>query len=75
MSERMAYCGRKPCGCLVAACLDGAAYADGNAKEIARWVRDGWTVERMTVDEAREQLHFCHHKAAPTDQLALEVPS
>jgi len=55
----MAYVGRCKCGNVVAAAMDEPAYVKDNAKEVARWIRDGLTVERLDVDAVRIQLHSC----------------
>jgi hypothetical protein len=75
----MAYVARKPCGCVVAATVDEPRHAKDVAKSIAKWVRAGDAVERMTVGEARALPwgHPCEHDAqeaqAESAQLALET--
>lgn len=60
MNERMAYVARcKGCGHIVAAAMDEPAYAKDNAKEVARWMRDGLTIERVGTDTIRTYLHEC----------------
>lgn len=49
-----AYIGRAPCGCIRFACVDEPVHAKDNAKEIAKLIRDGWTVERVTVQFVRD---------------------
>ena len=55
----MAYTARCKCGHIVAAAMDEPAYAKDNAREVARWIRDGLTVERFDVDAVRVMLHEC----------------
>lgn len=66
---RMAYIGRCKCGHVVAAAMDEPEYRKDNAKEVARWMRDGLTIERLDVDAVRTYLHKCtcpeKQKAAP----------
>lgn len=84
MSERMAYICVEPCGCVSAATVDDAAYAHDNAKVVAEWMRDGATVERIPVEEARGRLTLnypCEHELerrrverdrVSADQLTME---
>lgn len=52
--ERMAYVSRiKECGCLVAAQVDLPQYRRDVAKFVAKEIREGFNVERVTVEEAR----------------------
>jgi hypothetical protein len=62
MSERkMCYVGLKACGCAVAAAVDLPDLAKDNAKCIAKWMRDGLTIERKPVEWVRENLMRCTH--------------
>lgn len=58
MSEPMAYVARMACGHIVAAAVDDEHKKD-NAREIARWIRWGYTVDRVTCEQVRtvEVLH------------------
>lgn len=47
------YAARKACGCIVAVAVDEPEYARRNAKEVARWIRQGLTVDRVTVAVVR----------------------
>ena len=54
------YVGVAPgCACWVAAAVDEPKYAKDNAKEIARWIRDGLTVQNMDTEEVRVKLGGC----------------
>ena len=59
------YIGFKTCGCAVSALVDDPKEAGDktvqkvNAKEIARMVKDGLTIERKTVGWARSNLKMC----------------
>lgn len=71
-----AYVGRKPCGCIGAAFVDKPEHAKDIAREVASWIRDGLTVERMTTEEVRAADWKCTHTTALTaqsDQLAMDV--
>lgn len=54
------YIGRKKCGCVVAARVD-ADYRGGEAvaADVADFIKSGYTVERVTTEEARTLLHRC----------------
>jgi len=58
--------------------MDEPAYRKDNAKEVARWVRDGLTIERMDVDEVRVYLHSCtcpkKQKPGKQDELPMAAP-
>lgn len=56
-----AYMGREACGHVVAVMVDNPAHKRDTAREIARWIRDGLTIERGTVAEAREALYLRKH--------------
>lgn len=79
---RMAYVARiKECGCVVAASVDEPAYASDTAKFVAREIREGFNVDRVTVGEARALPWGwpCEHmkatEAASQAQLAIETTS
>lgn len=50
----MCYIGRRPCGCVGFAAVDEPAHASDNAKEVAKVIRAGWTIERQSVQWVRE---------------------
>lgn len=53
-AAQMAYISRiAECGCVVAAHVDLPEYAKETAKFVAKEIRDGFTVERVPVEEAR----------------------
>lgn len=63
------YAGRKPCGCMVAVCIDMSKAGPRDKKQTARYVSEmiarGLTVERVTHDVVREQFIAdwnCPHK-------------
>ncbi len=69
MSDRdPAYIARDLCGCIVGATVDDPDHASDTAKIVAEWVRDGLTLERTTVGEAREDPTFlrCSHGPVTT---------
>ena len=67
-TETMCYVGiKQPCGCLVAAAVDKPEYANGLGPVLAGWIRDGYTIERATVDEVRARLTSCSHDMRAQD--------
>lgn len=69
MSEQVfAYVGIKPCGHAVAAAVDRPEHKKENAREVAKWMRSGLTVERWTVERVRTDLHFCKCPKEPHEQ-------
>lgn len=52
MKQFHAYIAKKNCGCISAACVDKPEYAKDTARDVMRWIKDGYTVERIFVTEA-----------------------
>ncbi len=73
VTEPMAYMGRKPCDCVVALTVDLPELKKDVAKEIGKWIRDGLTVERVSLEVARESFVICPHKKAKAVEM-LRVP-
>lgn len=56
----MAYTARKECGCMVAAAVDdNRDQVKTIANEVAGWIKEGYTVERVTCDYVRENWRTC----------------
>lgn len=55
---------KTPCGCIVCVAVDRPEYAKDNAKEVARWIRKGLTIEKMSVFEVQKSSLGCSHKKA-----------
>lgn len=81
-TEEMAYVASKTCGCPVFVTVDSAEHRKDTAREIARCLRDGLAVNRMTVEAAREILSTrwfgqCEHDVpkgqTPSRQMRLGV--
>lgn len=53
VQEPMAYISRASCGCIRMATVDAPDRTQNTAREIARAVRNGETVERVTCDFVR----------------------
>lgn len=60
------YVGRENCGCITFAMIDDPAYAKETAREVAKVIRSGRLITRMTTKEAlADPLFFlgkCPHK-------------
>lgn len=75
--ETMAYVGRMPCGCAPAVTVDDRESAQYVARDIAEWVRKGWTVERHKVSAIRaggvisQCVHAAPKLAAPKQEAML----
>jgi len=54
----MAYAGSLPCGCIVAVITDKPEHARENAREVAKWMRDGLTIDRRTVADLKADPAF-----------------
>ncbi len=57
--EPLAYIGRKSCGCIVLAIVDVPEHKKDTAKELAKAIRDGLTIERVTVEFVRKNMFWC----------------
>ena len=57
-TEPMAYIGRKPCGCLVAAYMEDPP-KEMLAENIAGLIADGYTVEHVTAQAVRDEGWGC----------------
>lgn len=53
------YVGFKSCGHMVTASVDDPKYAKDTAEVVAKWIKRGLRVERVSVERARAELHFC----------------
>ena len=53
-ADHPAYIGRSPCGCITFATVDMPEHKRTVAKEVAQAMRDGLTIERVTVQFVRE---------------------
>ena len=66
MSEaRFAYIGIKDCGCTVAVTVDTPEDKTSVAQDVSDFVKCGYTVQRVSVDEARARLQCCIHQESP----------
>lgn len=68
VSNAWFYIGTKPCGCIVAACVDREDFRKETATTIAEWVRDGYTVDHVNEPP---KLQSC--KCGKTEELFQEV--
>ena len=56
---QFAYVGRKACGCMVAATLDDPTWPKRMATDVADFIKDGLTIERVSIETVRDQLRSC----------------
>ena len=61
------------CGCIRAAAVaEGSKrYREAVAKDVARWLLDGYKVERREDEQVRVELGTCPHKTASPKQGSL----
>lgn len=57
--ESMSYISRRPCGCLSMAVVDNPEHKRDVAKEVAKAIRLGETVERVTSESVRKMDWWC----------------
>jgi len=67
------YIGRKPCGCMVTAIIDNPDTSRAVATEVASWLRQGLTVERVTHQVVRDEFMgwMCPHAPPKPEQMPL----
>ncbi len=53
------YVERLPCGCLVAWCADNPEHQRDVARSVAKFIRNGYSVEHVVLDDVRDQLGPC----------------
>ena len=56
------YIGREKCGCVTVAIVDNPEHKKATAKEVAKCIREGMTVELMPVEAVRELPFGCKCK-------------
>lgn len=62
--EHMAYVAKAHCGCLKMAVVDDPKHAADTAKEVAKAIKRGYSVSRVTCEEVRNMDWYCkEHKA------------
>lgn len=70
MTATLDYLGVKPCGCAVA-WISGDNIKRDTAREVAKWIRLDYDVQRVTTDDARTRLRQCVHGPRPMTQEGL----
>lgn len=58
-STNMSYISKKPCGCLSMAIVDNPDHKKDVAREIAKAIRLGETIERVTLESVRTMDWEC----------------
>jgi hypothetical protein len=68
---KKAYIARCECGEVVGACVINTRHQDDIAGTVAEWIKDGLSVEQVTVKEARAQFATCKCNQ-PKCQMSLQ---
>jgi hypothetical protein len=72
MNEKYAYIGRKrECKCAVAIIVDQPEYRRDVAKQVAEFIRDGYVVEYVDLEQGIQLVHSCPHRTPVANQAAL----
>ena len=71
MGKRNSYIARKPCGCITMACVDNPEHKRETAKEVAKAIRLGETIDRVTSEYIRTTDWLCpyHRRKATTKEV------
>ena len=73
MDKRNAYISRKPCGCIAMACVNNPEHKRETAKEVARAIRLGEAIDRVTSEYVRTTDWLCpKHRREETSKEVLE---
>ena len=73
MSKKDCYISRLPCGCITMACVDKLEHKRETAKEVARAIRLGETIDRVTSEYVRDTDWLCpKHRREKTSREVLE---
>mgnify|MGYP001595242035 CR=1 FL=1 len=59
--QAYAYVGVAPCGCIRCVTVDVPAYAKTVRRDVASFMRSGYTIERMAVERVRVRLCLDKH--------------
>ena len=54
-----AYIALAPCGHVYAVTVDTPSMTASNATAVARWIREGATIERVPLEDARRRFTVC----------------
>ncbi len=65
---KMAYIGKKPCGCVVAATVDDGKTPKATANDVRDFIRSGYTVERVPLADVKLKRCNCAHSSIAQDQ-------
>ena len=76
MENKFAYVGTKPCGCTVAATVINPEWAKDTAKSVAQWIKDGYTVDKVSLEEVKIKLKSCKcaAEAAAKQRESVDLP-
>jgi hypothetical protein len=68
-----AYIARCECGNVVGAIVINTRHQDDVAATVAEWIRDGLSVEQVTVKEAQAQFATCKCKTVEVAQAGQNI--
>ncbi len=71
--ENMCYIGRKSCGCIELAVVDNPEHKEKTAKEIAKAIKWGLKIERVSVQYVRDNMRHCPHPKIGDKQTTQEI--
>ena len=73
--DAMCYVATATCGCTVAVTVDTPGHSRLTASDVSAFIRDGLSVDRMTVGEfkAKPFGHTCKPKQATLGGMGIEV--
>ena len=74
-NEFECYISRRSCGCIVMAVVNHPAHYADTAKELAKAVKHGETIERVTCQYVRDNMRICTHKAQRRNRAKQEKAS
>jgi hypothetical protein len=73
--QSMSYISKKPCGCLAMAIVDNPEHKKDVAREIAKAIRAGETVERVTTESVRTMEWECpEHRKTVLGTVKVDKP-
>jgi len=70
--RRDCYISKKLCGCIVLAVFDNPEHRADTAKEVAKSIRRGEIVERVTADYVQKHWLCPKHQAEETSKMVLD---
>lgn len=73
--QTWSYIGRDKAGVAVCAAVDQPEWAKDTAKEVAKWLRQGLTIERVPVEWVRKHLFTAEPYTPASPHLVVANPA